>query len=139
MTTKARENFYVYHVNVKFHIPKFLHYPLTLNPKSRLVKPKIINVFYPPTKVKVKLANIYRTRRLIILLTRRVIMMIDWQVLLTPRSEDVSFITILSDLHDRVKHAFRWPRWRRSTSIQTTPPRHGDNTPNEHGRRSIFK
>lgn len=41
--------------------------------------------------------------------------MIDWQVLLTPRSEDVilpkkkrsedvSFITILSDLHDRVKH-----------------------------------
>ena len=32
--------------------------PSTLHLKSRLTNFKIINVFYPPTKIKIKLANI---------------------------------------------------------------------------------
>ncbi|WZY90417.1 hypothetical protein YC2023_047152 [Brassica napus] len=44
--------------NPKFHIPKTLLHPSTLNPKSRLVNPKDIIVFYPSLKVRIKMVSI---------------------------------------------------------------------------------
>ena len=48
---------YIYY-NPKFHILKTLPHPSTLNPKSRLVDPNIINVFYPSLKVMVKIVSV---------------------------------------------------------------------------------
>ena len=45
---------YIYY-NPKFYIPKTLPHPSTLNPKSRLVNPRDISVFYYSLKVMVKM------------------------------------------------------------------------------------
>ena len=56
---------YIYE-NLKFHIPKTLshpstlRHPSTLSPKSRLVNPKVINVFYPSLKVRVKVVSVIK-------------------------------------------------------------------------------
>ena len=38
--------------------PKTLSHPLSLNPKSRLVNPRGISVFYPSLKVRVKVISV---------------------------------------------------------------------------------
>ena len=48
---------YIYQ-NPKFHIPKILPHLSTLNPKSRLVNPKGISIFYPSLKVMVKVISV---------------------------------------------------------------------------------
>ena len=48
---------YIYS-NPKFHIPKIIPHPSTLNSKSRLVNHKSIIVFYPSLKVRIKMVSV---------------------------------------------------------------------------------
>ena len=43
---------------LKFHIPKILLHPSILNLNSRLFNPRVINVFFPSLKVRVKMVSI---------------------------------------------------------------------------------
>ena len=45
-------------MNPKFHIPKILLHPSTLNPKFRLVNHRSINVIYPSLKMKIKVVSV---------------------------------------------------------------------------------
>ena len=59
------KNFYIFlgiylyiYQNFKFHIPKTLPHPSTLNPKSILVNPNDIIIFCPSLNVRVKMDSV---------------------------------------------------------------------------------